>query len=122
MGRIRHTELAALRERWHPRWVTVFGGERIGHGAKQVADQVIQFAIGDQVRSLLIEQRTTEHAGEPHDGEASAGQAVRLIVRADQLTLNTECGGLQRDKIDVLESSSVHSLAKHDCESSLPSR
>jgi hypothetical protein len=46
---------------------------------------------------------------------AAAGQAERLGAGADQFTLHAECGGLQRDKADVLESGAVHSLAKHDC-------
>src|SRR5580692_1479199 len=53
---------------------------------------------------------------------AAAGQAIGLAVGADQLTLNAECGGLQRDKVDVFESIAVDRLAKHDDPSSLLSQ
>src|SRR5579864_1058601 len=72
------------------------------------------------MRSLLTEQRSAEDARKPDQCRAAACQAIRFAAGADQFTLNAECGGLQRDKIDVLESGAVHSLAKHDCVSSLP--
>jgi hypothetical protein len=45
----------------------------------------------------------------------SARQAIGLTVVADQLTLHAECGRLQRNKIDILESRTAHGLAKHKC-------
>src|SRR5260370_5699988 len=45
---------------------------------------------------------------------AAAGQAVRLAVVADLLTLDAESGGLQGDKADVLEGRAIQSLAKHN--------
>src|SRR5260370_33240479 len=45
---------------------------------------------------------------------AAAGQAVRLAVVADLLTLDAESGGLQGDKADVREGRAIQSLAKHN--------
>src|SRR5580704_898626 len=91
-------------------------------GAQQVADEVVEFGVEDQVRGLLVEQRSAEHAGQAEQRVAAAGQAIGLAVGADQLTLNAECGGLQRDKVDVFESIAVDRLAKHDDPSSLLSQ
>src|SRR3954471_19670874 len=85
---------------------------RIGNSAQQIADQAVEFTVSDQVRGLLIAQSTAEHAREPHQRIAAARQTVGLVTGADQLALNTECGGLQWDKGDVFEGGTIHSLAK----------
>ncbi len=88
---------------------------RIRYGAEQIADEVVELHVGDEVRGLLIAQRSTQHARQSEQGVTSTRQAVGLAVGTDQLTLDAECGGLQRDKINVLECRAIHSLAKHDC-------
>jgi len=89
--------------------------ERIGdrHGTEQIADEVVQFRIGDEVRRLLIAQRSAQEAGEPDQCLATARQTVRTGIRADHLALHAECGGLQRDKVDVSESRTVRAVAEH---------
>ena len=77
--------------------------------------QAVELGVGDQVGSLLVAQRTAEHARQANEALASAGQAVWLVAGRDQFTLNAEAGGLQWDKIDVPESRAVNTLAKHDC-------
>ena len=47
---------------------------------------------------------------------ASASKTIGLAVVADQLTLHTKGGGLQRDEIDVLKSRAIYRLTKHECE------
>jgi len=112
---IGHAKLAALHERRHA--VVIRDPEKLGvrYGAKQVAHEAVEFGVGDEVGGLLVQQRSTEHARQSDQSVASAGQAVRLAIGTDQLTLDTECGGLQRDKTDVLKSRAIQSLAKHDC-------
>jgi hypothetical protein len=77
--------------------------------------QVVQFHVGDEMGGLLVAQRSSEHARKTEQGMAAAGQAIRLGVGADQLTLHAESSGLQRDKVDVLKGRAIHGLAKHDC-------
>src|ERR1041385_337954 len=88
---------------------------RLGHSAEQIPHQAVEFAIGDQMGGLLVQKRAAEDPGQPEQCMAAACQAIGLAVGTDQLTLNTECGGLQRDKINVLKCRTIHSLAKHDC-------
>ena len=115
MGGIRDTKLAALREQWDAG--VLVGIEGIWHrdGAEQVANQAVEFGISDEVRGLLMEERSSKNAGKPDQGMASACEAIRLGAGADQFTLNAKCGGLQRDKRDVLKSRAIHSITKHDC-------
>ena len=119
MGGIGDAQLAALSQR---RQTSVIGhayNVRVGHGAQQIAQQIahqiVEFHVGDEMRGLLVAQRAPKHARKTEQGMAAAGQAVRLGVGADQLTLHAEGSGLQRDKVDVLEGRAIHSLAKHDC-------
>lgn len=90
-------------------------GERIGHRhrAKQVADEVIQFRVGNEVCGLLIAQGSPEQTREPNQRLAAARQTVRTGIRADHLALHAECGGLQRDKVDIPESRTVRAVAEH---------
>ena len=115
MRRVGDAKLAAESERWHPRMVDRAEDLRIGHGTQQVAHEVVEFAVGDEMCGLLAAERSAEHARKAQQGVAAAGQAIGLAAGTDQLTLNAEGGGLQRDKIDVLECGAVYSLAKHDC-------
>ncbi len=46
---------------------------------------------------------------------AAASQAVGPAVGADQLALDAKRGGLQRNKVNVLESTAIDRLTKHDC-------
>ena len=93
--------------------ILVGEGIRDRHRTEQIADEVIQFGIGDEVCRLLIAQRSAQEAGEPDQCLAAARQTVRPGIRADHLTLHAECGGLQRDKVDVSESRTVHAVAEH---------
>ena len=70
----------------------------IGNGAEQVADQAVEFGVGNEVRGLLVAQGAAEHARKTDQRAAAAGQAVGLAVGADQLTLDAECGGLREDE------------------------
>jgi hypothetical protein len=36
----------------------------IGHCAEQVADEAIEFRVGDEMGRLLVQERTPEHARE----------------------------------------------------------
>ena len=115
MSSIGYPQLAALSERGHASVVRHGKNLRLRNGAKQVAHQAVELGVGDQVGSLLVAQRTAEHARQANEALASAGQAVWLVAGRDQFTLNAEAGGLQWDKIDVPESRAVNTLAKHDC-------
>jgi hypothetical protein len=62
---------------------------------------------------LLMYERSAENARKAYQSLTSAGEAVGFAVDADDFTLHTEGGGLQRDKRDVPKSSAIHSVAKH---------
>ena len=66
--------------------------------------RLFKFEVGDEMRGLLVQQRSAQHARKAQQGMASARQAIGLAVGADQLALDAKCGGLQRDKINVLKS------------------
>src|SRR5579864_2403168 len=87
---------------------------RLGDRPKKVANQIVQLGVDDQVRRLLVEQRSPQHARKPKQSMAAARQAIRLAVRTDQLTLNAEGGRLQRDKTNIPKSIAIDGLAKHD--------
>ena len=70
----------------------------VGYGSEQIADQAVEFAIGDQVCGLLVSQGSTENTRKSDYGCAAACQAIWLVAGADQLTLNTEHCRLQRNK------------------------
>jgi hypothetical protein len=65
------------------------------------------------MRGLLVPQRSTEYARKTHQRVTSARDAIRLLAGADQLALNAGCGGLQRNKGNVLKGRAVHCLAEH---------
>jgi hypothetical protein len=46
---------------------------------------------------------------------AAAGKAVGSAIGADQLALDAERSGLQRNKVNVLKSTAIDCLTKHDC-------
>ena len=105
MGGVGDAKLAALSQRGHAGAIGSHRQDfRVRHGTQQIAHEVVEFDIGNEVRGLLVAQRSAEHARKSEQGMAAASQAIGLAVGADQLTLDTKCGGLQRDKIDVLES------------------
>jgi hypothetical protein len=54
------------------------------------------------MRGLLIAQGAAKNARETQHCAASAGETVRSVVLADQLTLNAKHCRLQFDKTDVL--------------------
>ncbi len=35
---------------------------RIWHGAQEIADQIVEFDVGDEMGRLLLEQRSAQHA------------------------------------------------------------
>jgi len=98
MGGVGHAKLATLGQRWSV--VTICGAHvfRIGYGAQQVANEIVQFHVDDEMRGLLSAHGPAEHAGQAEQGAASASQAIGLAVVADQLTLYAESGRLQRNK------------------------
>ncbi len=92
--------------------------EWVGNSAEQIADEAIEFGIGDEVRGLLVAQRSTEHAREAEQSGIAAGQAIWAAISANQFALNAKCGGLKRDEMNVLKRRAVNSLAitKHACD------
>ena len=80
---------------------------RIGHCAQQVAYEAVEFRVGDEMCGLLVQKGSAEHAREPKQGVAAASDTVGLTIGADQLTLDAEGSGLQRDKADVAESRAI---------------
>src|SRR5579872_206746 len=113
MCRICDAKLATLYERRHARMFVITDRERVGNGAQQIANEIVELVIGNEMRSLLMPKRSAENARKTHQGLTSAGEAVGLAVDADDFTLHTESGGLQRDKRDVPKSAAVHGVAKH---------
>jgi len=95
MGGIGYAELTALRKRGHAGMICIIQNCGIGNRAEQIADEIIEFGISDQVRRLLVAERSAKHARKPEEGMTATGQTVRLAVVADQLTLNAKRGGLQ---------------------------
>ena len=83
----------------------------VGHGSQQIAHQVVQLHVDDQMRGLLAAHRPAQHARKAEQGMASACQAIGLAVVADQLALHAEYGRLQRDEIDFLKCSTARGLA-----------
>jgi hypothetical protein len=66
-GRMRgigHTQLAALRKRRHAGMIDDTEKFGVGHSAEQVADEAIEFRVGDEMGRLLVQERTPEHARE----------------------------------------------------------
>jgi hypothetical protein len=64
---------------------------------------------------LLVEEGSAEDTGKTEQRGISAGQAIRPVIGGDQFALDAECCGLKRDEVNVLESSAINRLAKHDC-------
>jgi hypothetical protein len=91
---------------------------RIGDGMEQVANEAVEFRIGDEVGGLLLPQRAAENAGEAEQRLISASQAIGPAVIADQLALNAEGSRLERNEIKFFEGRAVHRLTKHECVSS----
>ncbi len=54
------------------------------------------------MRPLLVLQRASENARQAQNSPTAASQTIRRRVLADQLTFNTEHGGLQFDETDLL--------------------
>src|ERR1019366_4300394 len=108
-------KLAAQGQRWHTDMIGHTENLSFRHRAQQIAHEVVEFNVGDEMRSLLVAHRPAQHTGKTEQGMTPARQAIGPAVIADQFTLHAESGRLQRDKIDILESRAVHSLAKHNC-------
>src|SRR5579862_5096457 len=89
---------------------------RIGNGAQKITHQVIEFRVSNKVSGLLTQKRTAEDARQAEQRATSAGEAGGAAVARDQLTLDAECCGLQRDKINVLKRVTINCLTKHACE------
>src|SRR4029077_1873651 len=115
MGRIGQAKLATLGERGHAR--VFFRALEVRHwyGTKQIAYETVEFGIGDEVRRLLMAERAAKDARESDQCLAAACQAIGTGIRADHFALHAECGGLQGDKVDVLESRNISSVAEHAC-------
>jgi hypothetical protein len=88
---------------------------RVRDGMEQVANEAVEFRIGDEVGGLLLPQRAAENAGEAEQGLISAGQAIGPAVIADQLALDAERSGLEWDEIEFFEGRAVHRSTKHEC-------
>src|SRR5437588_9127427 len=52
----------------------------IGHGAEQVADEAIEFGIGDEVSGLLLAKRSAKNTGEAEQRIVAAGKAIRSVA------------------------------------------
>ena len=121
MGGIGDTKLAAKSSRGHASVMVrnvrdfVVKEVGIGDGAQQVADETIQFGIGDEMGSLLMAQGSAEDTGKTEQRGISAGQTIGPVIGRDQFALDTERCGLQRNEVNVLESRAINRLAKHDC-------
>jgi hypothetical protein len=87
----------------------------IGDGTQQIADQTVEFGIGDEVSGLLMAKGSSENAGETEQGVTAASQAIGPVIGGDQFTLDAKRSRLKRNKMNVLESRAVNRLAKHDC-------
>src|SRR5713226_9668792 len=115
MSGIGHAKLAAQRGGGHACGMV---GEAdafwIRNGSEQVADKTVEFGIGDEVRSLLLQKRSAEHPGEAEQRGTSAGQTVGPVVGSDQFTLHAKCRSLQGDEINLFQSSAIHGLTKHE--------
>ena len=85
------------------------------YGTEQIANEAVELGIGDEVRCLLMAERAAKDARESDQCLAAACQAIGTGIGADHLALHAECGGLQGDKVDVLESRNISSVAEHDC-------
>ena len=59
--RIRYAKLTPLGERRDARMIEYADFVGVGYGSEQIADQAIEFAIGDQVCGLLVSQGSTEN-------------------------------------------------------------
>jgi hypothetical protein len=64
---------------------------------------------------LLMAEGSAEDAGKTEQRGISAGQAVGPVIGGNQFALDAERCGLKRNKVNVLESSAIDRLAKHDC-------
>ncbi len=115
MGGIGDAELAAKRSRGHA-GVMVRNVEKLGIGdcAQQVADETVEFRIGDEMRRLLLAKGSPQNAGKAEQRRVAAGEAIRAAVGADQFALDAKRCRLERDEINVLESRAINRLAKHD--------
>jgi hypothetical protein len=91
---------------------------RVGNGAEQVADEKVEFRIGDEMSGLMLPQRATQDTGETEKGLISAGQAVGPAVIANQFTLNAKRGRLERNEVEFFERVTINRLTKHECVSS----
>ncbi len=58
-------------------------------------------------------QRSAENAGKAEQSGIAAGQAIRPAIGADQFALDTKCGGLQGNEMNVFEGGAVNGPAKH---------
>jgi hypothetical protein len=61
----------------------------------EVADEVVEFGVEDEVSVGFLAERAAEDARKAHHGAASAGETIRSAVGTDQLTLNAKGGGLE---------------------------
>src|SRR6266576_2220489 len=115
MGGIGHAKLATVGERGHAR--VIFRALEIRHwyGTEQIANETVELGIGDEVRRPLMAERAAKDARESDQCLAAACQAIGPGIGADHLALHAECGGLQGDKVNVLESRNISSVAEHDC-------
>src|SRR5579885_3503077 len=67
MCRVGNTKLSSKRERWHPGLFSVFSGKWIRNSTKQIAHEIVELVIGDEVCSLLMQQGSAQYAREPND-------------------------------------------------------
>jgi len=95
VGRIGDAKLAAKRDRGRASMMIgdvrefVVQDMRIGDGTQQVADQTIEFGIGDEVGGLLA-KGSAENTGKTEQRGISASQAIGAVIGGDQFTLDAE--------------------------------
>ena len=87
----------------------------VGNRAEQVANQAVEFRVGDEMRRLPVAKRSPEHAGEAEQRAIAAGEAIGPAIATDEFALDAKGGRLKGKEIDVFESAAIDRFAKHDC-------
>ena len=85
-----------------------------GHGANQFVNQAIELGVRNQMSGLLAAQRPAQHARQADYRLASARQAVRCVVFADQLASHAKHRSLQTEEVSITRLEPIH-LAPISC-------
>jgi hypothetical protein len=96
MGCVGDPQLAAKSGRGHAR-VMAGNVEKlpvydlgIGNRAEQVADETVEFRIGDEMSRLLLAQSSAQNARQAEQRRVATGEAIWPAVGADQLALDAK--------------------------------